>query len=52
MTISIDHILKNTIQMGPNFTSTELLNFIARVDKKNNKKIEQEKVQIGPIQNC
>ena len=51
MTNSIDHIVKNIIQMGPNFISPELVKIIACVGKKINK-FEQEEVQIGPTQNC
>jgi hypothetical protein len=48
---SIDHIVKNTIQIGPKFISPELVKIIAYVGlEKNN--IGQEKVQIGSTQNC
>ena len=51
MTNSIDHIVKNIIQMGPNFISLESVKNIACVDQKTNK-FEQKEVHIGPTQNC
>ncbi len=45
MTNSINHIVKNIIQMGPNFISLESVKNIACVGQKTNK-FEQEEVQI------
>jgi hypothetical protein len=46
---SIDHIVKNIIQMGPNFISLESVKNIACVGQKG-KKLEQKEVHIGPTQ--
>ena len=51
MTNSIDHIVKNIIQMGPNFISPESVKNIACVGQKTNK-FEQKEVHIRPTQNC
>jgi hypothetical protein len=47
---SIDQIVKNIIQIGPNFISLELAKIIAYVGQLTNK-FEEEEVQIGPTQN-
>ncbi len=46
----IDHIVKNVIQMRPNFISLESVKNIACVGEATNK-FEQKEVHIGPTQN-
>ena len=51
MTNSIDHIVKNIIQMRLNFISLESVKNSAYVGQKTNK-FEQKEVHIEPTQNC
>jgi hypothetical protein len=46
-----EHIVKNIIQMGPNFVSLESVKNIACVGQRTNK-FEQKEVYIRPTQNC
>jgi hypothetical protein len=48
---SIDLIMKNTIQMSPNFISLESVKNIVCVGQER-KKFKQKDVHIGPTQNC
>lgn len=50
MTISIDYIVKDSIQMGPVFISAESVKHIASVPQKMNK-IGQKKVPACPTEN-
>ena len=49
MSNSIDHIVNNILQMGPNFTSLESVKNIACIGQKINK-FELKEVHIGPTQ--
>jgi hypothetical protein len=49
-TNSIDRIVKNIIEMGPNFISPELVKNITCIGQ-NRKKLEQKELHIRPTQN-